>query len=460
MVVLVVGVVAVVRIAAMAASTSSIWTPNSAAAVRRSVPSSGASRPSTMSPTLAERSETSRTSVTCPPPVRAAPRDLGDRVLPVVQLGLHLEELGASLGEGDRPVVPVGVDLGHLSLEGVRLVLVDVEGHQEGGDVGGAGRGGRGGRRRLGGRGAGLASLGGLQAVHEGDGEHHHRQDDQGQDPAAVLRGRGSGHGANGSRVLQLWLGTVTAATLAGRGPRGPPRSSPVAAARVGRAIALGLAEAGCDLVLHYGTVGRGGGGDGGGAEAPGSAGGDRRGPTWPSPAAPARLLAAAGDLAPVRVLVNSAAVFPDDGLAGITAEQWDHTLAVNLRAPVLLTQAFAAALPEGVEGAVVNVTDWRTGAALPGPLLLHRGQGGPRHLHPGRRRGPGSAHPGQRGGAGGHPPSSRQGLRLPQGAGAGDPDAARSGGTDPVVAAVLFLLRNPFVTGEILRVDGGAHLR
>ena len=37
---------------------------------------------------------------------------------------------------------------------------------------------------------------------------------------------------------------------------------------------------------------------------------------------------------------------------------------------------------------------------------------------------------------------------------------AGRPGGTDPVVAAVLFLLRNPFVTGEILRVDGGAHLR
>jgi pteridine reductase len=33
-------------------------------------------------------------------------------------------------------------------------------------------------------------------------------------------------------------------------------------------------------------------------------------------------------------------------------------------------------------------------------------------------------------------------------------------GGTDPVVAAVLSLLGNDFVTGEILRVDGGAHLR
>jgi NAD(P)-dependent dehydrogenase (short-subunit alcohol dehydrogenase family) len=34
-----------------------------------------------------------------------------------------------------------------------------------------------------------------------------------------------------------------------------------------------------------------------------------------------------------------------------------------------------------------------------------------------------------------------------------------RAGGTDPVVDTVLYLLRNDFVTGEIVRVDGGAHL-
>jgi NAD(P)-dependent dehydrogenase (short-subunit alcohol dehydrogenase family) len=34
-----------------------------------------------------------------------------------------------------------------------------------------------------------------------------------------------------------------------------------------------------------------------------------------------------------------------------------------------------------------------------------------------------------------------------------------RAGGTDPVVETVLYLLRNDFVTGEIVRVDGGAHL-
>jgi NAD(P)-dependent dehydrogenase (short-subunit alcohol dehydrogenase family) len=35
----------------------------------------------------------------------------------------------------------------------------------------------------------------------------------------------------------------------------------------------------------------------------------------------------------------------------------------------------------------------------------------------------------------------------------------ARVGGTEPVVDTVLFLMRNDFVTGEIVRVDGGGHL-
>jgi len=35
-----------------------------------------------------------------------------------------------------------------------------------------------------------------------------------------------------------------------------------------------------------------------------------------------------------------------------------------------------------------------------------------------------------------------------------------RVGGTEPVVQAVLALITNDFITGEILRVDGGAHLR
>jgi NAD(P)-dependent dehydrogenase (short-subunit alcohol dehydrogenase family) len=226
----------------------------------------------------------------------------------------------------------------------------------------------------------------------------------------------------------------------------------------VGRAIALGLAEAGCDLVLHYGS---------GEAEAAVTAAeaeslGARVvtvGADLADPASPARLLAAAGGLAPVSVLVNSAAAFPDDGLAGITVEQWDRTLAINLRAPVLLTQALAAALPEGMEGAVVNVTDWRTARPYRDHFSYTVAKGG---LDTFTRAAAEALAPRIRVNAVALgailPPPGRDADYLR--ALAQQIPAGKPGGTDPVVAAVLFLLRNPFVTGEILRVDGGAHLR
>ena len=130
-VVVVAAPVAMLRMLVIAASTSSICTVNSAAAVRRSVPSSGAMRPATMSPTLDERSDTSTTSATWPAARSANTTHLGDRVFPVVQVGLGLEELGASLGEGDRPAVPVGIDPDHFIAEGDRLILENVERHHE-----------------------------------------------------------------------------------------------------------------------------------------------------------------------------------------------------------------------------------------------------------------------------------------------------------------------------------------
>ncbi|HSQ36689.1 MAG TPA: SDR family oxidoreductase, partial [Acidimicrobiia bacterium] len=149
----------------------------------------------------------------------------------------------------------------------------------------------------------------------------------------------------------------------------------------------------------------------------------------------------------------------PDDDLAGITAEHWDYTLAVNLRAPVLLTRAFAAALPVGREGAVVNITDWRTARPYRDHFSYTVAKGGLDTL---TRAAAEALAPRIRVNA-----VALGAILPPPGKGsdylkalAREIPAGRPGGTDPVVAAVLFLLRTPFLTGEILRVDGGAHLR
>lgn len=69
-------------------------------------------------------------------------------------------------------------------------------------------------------------------------------------------------------------------------------------------------------------------------------------------------IMRALDGLPPPALLVNSAAGFELDQLEDFTAEQWDRHMAVNARAPALLTQAFARAVPEGQGALVVNLLD------------------------------------------------------------------------------------------------------
>ena len=78
-------------------------------------------------------------------------------------------------------------------------------------------------------------------------------------------------------------------------------------------------------------------------------------------PAAADTIIAALDGLPPARLLVNNASLFAHDGIADFTPESWAAHLDVNLRAPALLSRAFAAAAGEGL---IVNMLD----AKLSGP--------------------------------------------------------------------------------------------
>ena len=77
-----------------------------------------------------------------------------------------------------------------------------------------------------------------------------------------------------------------------------------------------------------------------------------------------ANLIAAAPG--PVRLLVNCASLFTDDRIGSLSVEGWDAIIATNLRAPILLAQAFAAALSPDDQGLIVNVTDQRVWRLTP----------------------------------------------------------------------------------------------
>src|SRR5262249_38128219 len=56
--------------------------------------------------------------------------------------------------------------------------------------------------------------------------------------------------------------------------------------------------------------------------------------------------------------LVNSASLFKLDRAPSATAEDFDRHMAINLRAPLLLSQALARQLPDGETGLIVNLLE------------------------------------------------------------------------------------------------------
>jgi len=70
------------------------------------------------------------------------------------------------------------------------------------------------------------------------------------------------------------------------------------------------------------------------------------------------RILAATQGMPPPALLVNSASRFVYDSLDDFDVAGWDAHAAINLRAPALLSQAFARAVPAGAGGLIVNLLD------------------------------------------------------------------------------------------------------
>ena len=126
---------------------------------------------------------------------------------------------------------------------------------------------------------------------------------------------------------------------------------------RVGQAIAIGLARAGCDVAVHYH-------GSASGAEQTARAirGAGRRAELLQadlSDPLAARGLAdqAARVLKRLDVLVNSAAIMVRQPVEEITPESWDATLDLNLRATFFVSQGAIPHLRRA-KGKIVNIAD------------------------------------------------------------------------------------------------------
>lgn len=74
----------------------------------------------------------------------------------------------------------------------------------------------------------------------------------------------------------------------------------------------------------------------------------------------------AAEALGPVDILVNNASLFENDSVLDFDITVWRRHFALHVEAPAILARAFAAALPAGREGLIVNVIDQRVWRPTP----------------------------------------------------------------------------------------------
>jgi NAD(P)-dependent dehydrogenase (short-subunit alcohol dehydrogenase family) len=126
---------------------------------------------------------------------------------------------------------------------------------------------------------------------------------------------------------------------------------------RIGQAIAIGLAQCGCDVAVHYHGSAKG-------AEQTASAirAAGRRAELVPADlndAATARNLPdqAARAFKRLDVVVNSAAIMVEQPVETITPESWDATLDLNLRAMFFVSQGAIPHLRRA-KGKIVNIAD------------------------------------------------------------------------------------------------------
>jgi pteridine reductase len=229
---------------------------------------------------------------------------------------------------------------------------------------------------------------------------------------------------------------------------------------RVGQAIAVALGARGMRVAVHFNQSREGADETvkvirtaGGEAQAFGADLTDAQ-------AIPALVAEVVAHFGALDSLVNSAAVMERTPFGDVTAEVWDGIMALNLRAPFLLTQAAAPHLTRAAGGGtVVNIADLAAFETWPGYVPHGASKAGVVYLTRALAR---VMAPSVR--VNGVAPGT---VLLPEGWPNADEERlrattplGRTGTPSDVASTVIFLLESEYLTGETIIVDGGRHIR
>ncbi len=229
-------------------------------------------------------------------------------------------------------------------------------------------------------------------------------------------------------------------------------------ARRLGRSIALALAERGAELVIHYRDSER---------EAQEvlamlkKAGGKPvavRGDVSIAADVDRMVETAMEAFGRIEILVNNAALFYRTPFETLTEEDWDRLIDVNLKGPFLLCRKVGGIMLQQDRGKIVNLSDiaglkvWAEyipySVSKAGVIALTKGLA--KALAPAVQVN--AIAPGAVLLPDGTPAEERQRAirRIP---------LDRLGSPEDIARAVVYLIENDFITGEVLTVDGGQHL-
>ncbi len=228
------------------------------------------------------------------------------------------------------------------------------------------------------------------------------------------------------------------------------------AAKRLGRSIATALADRGAGVVIHYNTSADQASELAAQLEKKGAAACTLQADLGDESQARTLLDRAAKLAGPIDVLVNNAAVYSTGLLPDLTAGDLTQNVQINAFAPFQIARCFAE---QHRTGAIVNLLDAAAGDYnrshvayhLSKQMLLSLTRMMAVEFAPAVRVNavaPGLILPPQ-----GADPNSLAGLARTN-------LLARVGDVQDVTDAVMFLLESSFITGQVIFVDGGRHLK
>ena len=231
------------------------------------------------------------------------------------------------------------------------------------------------------------------------------------------------------------------------------------AADRLGATFARALAEAGYKVVIHYNTSAdkaqafadklKSDGHETATVQADLTNRADR-----------ARVIAEAGEkFGPLKVLVNNASTYDQDDLATLKEDYWDAHFAIHAEAPIFLARDFAAQLPKDAKGNIVNVIDERVLNPYPAALSYNLSKS---VLWTATRTLANQLAPNIRVNAIGPGPILPEAGQSQAAYDARSAEALLGSNAEPAdaAAALLYLLSAQKVTGQMLAIDAGEHLR